>query len=240
MKALWNVISIFLVIHLIAAIVFVGWLRSSDRLDRDRLDSVVGMFRVTVSDEQTRLEEAAAAEEKERQVMHDLARLEEVAQGLTSVDDRLRTSHEDEEVGLQKLEWTKRAIEDLLQNLEKTKAELARQKKQNQADREAFEKAVAEKTTMLADESFQQAVKLYENIDPELAKKSFLELIKQDKEDHVVDYLAAMQLRKAAEVLGQFEGPKDIAVATRLIQRLRERGVELTKTRQEKDADKPT
>lgn len=240
MKALWNVISIFLVIHLIAVLILIGWLWRSDRLNQPRLDSLVEMFRVTISDEQAMLEETAEAEEKQRQAIRDLARLEEVAHGLTSVDDRLRTGHEDEEVGLQKLEWTKRAIVDLLQNLEKTKAQLVRQKKENEAEREAFEKAVAEKTTMLADESFQHAVKLYENMDPELTKQNFLELIKQNKEDQVVDYLSAMQLRKAAKVLGQFEGPKDVAVATRLIQRLRERGVELTTTGPNKRADKPT
>ena len=240
MKAMWNVISIFLVIHLIAAMFFVGWLRSSDRLNKPRMDSLVAMFRVTITDEQAKLEETAEAEEEQRQAMRELARLEEVAHGLTSVDDRLRTDYEDEEVGLQKLEWTKRAIVDLLQNLEKTKAELLRLKKENKTERDAFDKAVADRAEMLADESFQQAVKLYENLDPELARQSFLELIKQDKENHVVDYLAAMQLRKAAKVLGQFEGPKDVAVATRLIQRLRERGVELTTTGPNERSDKPT
>ena len=240
MKALWNVISIFLVIHLIAVLVLVGWLRTSDRLNKERVNGVVEMFRLTITDEQTTLEEEAEAEEEQRQAMRELARLEEVADGLTSVDDRLRTSSEDKEVGLLKLEWTKRAIVDLLQNLEKTKAELVRLKNENETERDAFEKAVADRTEMLADESFQQAVKLYENLDPELAKKNFLELIKQDQEDQVVDYLSAMQLRKAAKVLGQFEGAKETAIVTRLIQRLRERGVELTRTGRNKGSDKPT
>ena len=52
----------------------------------------------------------------------------------------------------------------------------------------------------------------------------FQQLIQQNQTDQVVDYLDAMQVRKAAKVLGQFQSPSEITQATMLLQKLRLRG----------------
>jgi hypothetical protein len=52
------------------------------------------------------------------------------------------------------------------------------------------------------------------------------QLLAQGETELVVEYLAAMQVRIAAKVLGSFETPAEIAQATELVERLRVRGIE--------------
>ena len=226
MKVLWNVIAVLLLIPLVAALGFVGWLRSSGRLDRRRLDTVVALFKTTLAEEQQQLEQARQDAQQQLEKRQAMARLEEVAEGPTTVSDRLRKGQEDDEVGLLKLEWTRRAVADLLANIENAKSELTRRRDEDEAERQAFEQRMAKKIDQLKDENFQHAVSIYEQLKPDQAKQNFLELIEQGREDQVVDYLAAMELRKAAKVLAQFETPTEVPVGTRLIQRLRQRGIE--------------
>ena len=68
-------------------------------------------------------------------------------------------------------------------------------------------------------------VESYASLKPKLAKQAFLELIKQNKMDEVVEYLAAMQLRKSAAILNQFKADEEVPVAAQLLESLRLRGV---------------
>ena len=38
MKTLWNIVSFMAVVHLLALLMFVGWLWRTERLDRGRVD----------------------------------------------------------------------------------------------------------------------------------------------------------------------------------------------------------
>ena len=52
-----------------------------------------------------------------------------------------------------------------------------------------------------------------------------MELIKQGKQDEVVEYLAAMQLRKSAAILDQFKADNEVPVAAQLLEASRTRGI---------------
>ena len=69
---------------------------------------------------------------------------------------------------------------------------------------------------------------MYEKIQAKQAKAMMTQLVAlgQAGEIQVVDYLAAMNERKAAEILGQFKDEREIPLATRLIERLRTRGID--------------
>ena len=77
------------------------------------------------------------------------------------------------------------------------------------------------------DEDFKNAVKMVEQLKPKQAKDLFVNLINQQQVGQVTEYLAAMNLRKAGSVLKEFKEPAEIAMATDLIERLRQRGVNL-------------
>ena len=227
-RTLWNVFALLLLIHLLATAGFVLWLRGSGRLDQARLSQVVALFKTTIADEQAAQEAARQEELEQQQQRGELARLEEVADGPTTVGDRLRNRQEDDEVALQKLEMTERAMAILRKNIENAGSDLARQQAAAEQERRAFEQRMAARLEVLADENFQQAVSVYESLKPDQAKAMLLELIEQGEEDQVIEYLAAMQLRKSAKVLSQFEAGAEAKVASRLIEGLRLRGLEPT------------
>ena len=77
------------------------------------------------------------------------------------------------------------------------------------------------------DEDFKKAVGLLEALKPKQAKQILQDMLQDGKELEAVEYLAAMKMRKAAGVLGQFKQNQEIAQATMLVERLRQRGINL-------------
>ena len=64
MKSLWSTVSFLSVVHLLALLMFIGWLAQSDRLSMDRLHQLRDMFEPTVTDAESAAE--AAADEASR------------------------------------------------------------------------------------------------------------------------------------------------------------------------------
>lgn len=226
MRAVWIALCSLLVIHVIAGIAFMGWLRASGRLNRDRVHRVVEIFRPTIAQERAdrKLAEKVEAEAKEQAAA--LARLEEVADGPTTVADRLATDQQARELSLRKIERLQREIRDLTRNMEFARQQIGAQKADIDRERAAFEAYRQREIALKADDEFQRAVQTYEGLKPKQAKVMFQELIGRGEMDKVVDYLAAMQLRKSAAVLGEFKADDEVAQAAELVERLRGRGIE--------------
>jgi tetratricopeptide (TPR) repeat protein len=216
---------LLLLMHLVAAGVFGGWLWSSGRVDADRLEAIVDMFRLTIEEEAAQREEAARLELEARALADRAARLEEIADGPRTLRDRLAREERADDLAIHRLERLQRETGDLRRQIERAKEMLAEQKRELDAEREAFDAFVAQTTQRMQDEDFQQAVAMYQQLRPRQAKEMFQQLLEQGREDRVVDILASMQLRRAANVLREFKTPPEIEQATMLIQKLAERGV---------------
>lgn len=225
MKVIGWSLLILLLVHLLAVGGFVAWLGATDRLSEQRVKQVVDTFELTVQEEAQRKAEAeritAEAEENAKRA----ARLESVARGPRTFDDRLETEEQADELAMHRLERLHQETQDLRGQIERAKQVISEQKTQLQKERDAFDAFVEESTKQRQDEDFQKAVAMYEQLKPDQAKLMFQTLLNQGKTDDVVEYLAAMQLRKAAGVLKKFETPPEIEQATQLIEQLRERGV---------------
>jgi formate-dependent nitrite reductase cytochrome c552 subunit len=128
---------------------------------------------------------------------------------------------------MQRVERLQRDIADLQRQLGLAKDLLAKQKTDLDAQRKEFEEAVARERDLHARADFAQAVQTYEQLKPKQVKEMFQALMKDGKTRDVIDYLAAMQGRKAAAVLKEFKMPDEIPQATDLVQKLRDRGVDL-------------
>lgn len=232
MKTLWTALCLLLLLHALALAAFVGWLKSSGRLDRTRLTHVKTIFVHTIADEKKQADEAAKTAEENKQKAIEAARLESVANnGPVSVADRLKADAQVDDIAMQRVERLQRDIADLRSQLVKAKDLLAKQKADLDAQRKSFEDEIKAETAKREDADFQQAVKTYEQLDPEQVKGMFQTLMQQGKTKDVVDYLASMQLRKAAAVLKEFKTPDEIVQATGLVQKLRDRGVDTTALR---------
>lgn len=223
MKLAWNV---FVVVHLLALVGIIGWLVASDRLDRVRARQIVDTFRTTIAEEKAQAALATQEQQRQQQIQADLVRLQEVAHGPVTVADRLAADAEADEVAAQKIDWLRRATADLTAKLESDKQQLIRQKSELDQARDAFTKAAQSRVEQQQQQDFQLAVRMYEQLKPVQAKAMFKELIVRGQEEQVLDYLAAMQLRKAAAVLREFKDGEDVTMAASLIQGLRERGIE--------------
>src|SRR3954470_10001673 len=134
MKVIWNVLSVLALANLLGLLAFVGWLKASDRLDRDRLHEVREVLVKTVS--QRRAEETAATAKAEQ----DKAAGGEEAEGGTlpvtaaeSLDLKLQVSQLDQA----RVESTRRDV-TILQDT------LRRERQSLEADRTALAKERAD------------------------------------------------------------------------------------------------
>lgn len=225
MKSLLWSITFLVLIHLLAAAIFAGWLWQSGRVNTERLSAAVDIFRLTIAEEQAQEEEAARLEAEAREMAERAARLEAVADGPRTLQDRLAIEERADELAIHRLDRLQRETTDLKRQIARAKELIAEQKAELDAERKAFDEFVAATTQRMQDDDFQMAVAMYEQLKPRQAKQMFQQLIAEGRTDEVVDYLAAMQLRKAAGVLKEFKTPPEIEQATMLIQRLSERGV---------------
>jgi chromosome segregation ATPase len=223
MKAAINALVLLMVVHVIAAIGFVGWLAATDRLSKDRLADVRDTFKLTLAAE---AEQDAQAEELAKQAQAEADRHARLtgASGLGSAAERLAAEEERNELLLRQLERTRRELEDLQRNLHLARQNMERQRDDLVQAKADLEKRLKEIETRLNDEGFKKAVALYEQLPAKRVKPMFATLMTQGQTDQVVAYLEAMEPRKAAKVLAEFKAEAELGQAVDLTERLRARG----------------
>ncbi len=225
MRQLGWAILVLLVVHLLAVAGGVVWLARTDRLSQERVEAVLAMFRTPIGIELEESAKADAAAAEARAMAEQVAKLEAVSHGAQTLNDRLGLEEQKDELAMHRVERLKRETEDLRRQIERAQEILTEQHAELEAEREAFERFVEQTTARLQDEDFQRAVQTYEQLKPRQAKQMFRELLAGGQEDRVVQYLAAMQIRKSAAVLKEFRTPEEVAQATALLEALREQGV---------------
>ena len=228
MKVLWAIIVIVLVLNTLAFLGLLGWLYNTGRIDKQRIMSARQVFELTIEEEKRQGELAKELEEQSRQQALDIARLESVKDGPITLADRLLAEQQADELSVQRVQRLRRDIDDLRKQLTLAKQLLAKQHEELTAQKESFEQAVAKETKLKNDQDFQQTVKMYQQLKPKQVKQMFQQLLNQDMAGQVVEYLAAMQIRKAAAVIREFKSPAEIVQAADLLQSLRERGLDFS------------
>lgn len=227
MRTLTTAILVLLLVNLLALGGAAGWLHSTGRLSRERVSRAVELFRPTLTEEARLAEEAAARQVEAEAMQVQLARLEAVADGPMTTDDRLARQQERDELAEARVQRLQRDIADLQRQLEIAQSQIAKDRQRLIQEREAFEQIRQQELAQQQDANFQQAVRTYEQLRPRQVKQMFQALMDEGKHVEVVDYLAAMQLRKAAAVLREFRDESEIGQATQLIEELRRRGIDV-------------
>ncbi len=223
MKLAMNVLIVLMVVHVLAALGFVGWLAATDRVSKDRLAQVRDTFKLTVDQEKEQEEQAAELAEQARAAADRHARLTGAA-GLGSAAERLAAEEQRNELLLRQLERTRRELEDLQRNLHLARQNMERQRDDLVTAKQTLEQRIDEIETRLNDEGFKKAVALYEQLKADQVKAMFSVLIDQGEVEQVVAYLDAMEPRRAAKVLAEFEAQPEVSRAVELTERLRARG----------------
>lgn len=229
MRTLVKVVSILLLLHMAAAIGFIGWLYQSGRLNGERAGRVRDMFSQTIAQEEAARKLAAETElkvdEQNRRLAHELNRGDD-----KSTQEKLKGDAQSINVRQAELDRREKEIESLRVNAMLARQSLEKRKQEVDAAQKAFEEKLAAARKQQNDEGFLKAVALYEGLPAEQTKKLFLELIKQGGTNQVVEYLAAMKPRKATSVLEEFQTGAEVTQAAELTEKLRTRGLDLAKT----------
>jgi len=203
----------------------IGWLGLTGRLNQERVQRVVDVFDHTIAYDKAQQKKAKQKAEKQSEQARRAERLQRVKDGPLTLQDRLDSKQQAEQIGEHRLARLQEETDDLRQQIKRAKQRLAEQKKALDQKREAFEAFVKQRTEKMKEDDFQKAVRLYESLDADQTKRMFQQLMNQGEQQQVVRYLAAMPNRKAAAILEAFETPQEIEQATALLQKLRNRGV---------------
>lgn len=224
MKSLLAAFIILILIHLILAVGFVGWLQASNRIDGERVQAVVEMFKPTLAEVEQLKAEAEKAEAEAQAARDQLMRLESVAKGPQTLEDRLTMNFEADEFDLHRLERLNAETEAIRRRLDQDKQLIAKELAELQVRQEEFDELVERRTAAMRDEDFNRAVKTLEQIPAKQAKGMIQQYIAAGKMEDAVDYLAAMQLRKSAGILKAFKSEEEIPQAALILEELRNRG----------------
>lgn len=210
-------------LHFVLVLGAVGWLWGSGRIDQQRFDRVVELFWLTVDQEQQDL--LAAEDQEDEKNRQPKPKIEEIGESLLTLQGRLQVEDQKNEVARLKVERLQRETGDIQRNVEDALRRISDQKVKLDQRRQDFVEFVDAQSKQMRDESFVQAVQMLEQLPPRQGKKVFRHLLTTGQDQQVVDYLAAMSLRKAAKILKEFKQDQEISHATELIEMLRQRGI---------------
>jgi len=216
MRLIWHTVAALAVIHLLLVVGLLAYLWGTGRLDRQRIGEAMALVSQTA--EQRAAEAAAEAEKRAKEE-------EKTRSQGPSVAERMAKGRWDEERQSLRLERLRDELKKLEETRQRAERNLERQRQALEAQRQAFERRIRLVNAESGDEGFKKAVELYETLPAKQVKQQFLQMLDQDPQqenlDQIVGYLKAMQPRKAAAVLREFEGDAEIAWAVKLMERLR-------------------
>jgi DNA repair exonuclease SbcCD ATPase subunit len=224
MKTIWTLITTIALANMLALVGIVGWLRTSQRLDGERLRQVRELFTETVEARDTRAAEAAKAKE-------DQAKAEEAS----------ARAKEPPVTAAQKLQWRleeaeadKARAERLRQEAAQLQATIARQIKDLelaraslQAERTAYEELREKHRQLDGSAQFKKSLATLEGLAPAQVKAILEQMLKAgqaEDSEQAISFLNGMQERTRVKVIDEF-AKQDPALASDLLARLRTRGL---------------
>jgi hypothetical protein len=186
----------------------------------------VGLFVEPIPMTERKRAELAVQETAALKLQQQIARLEEVGDGPKRLEDRLSDKLEGDDFATHRLERMRQEARAVSDRLTQDRGYVDDRVRALAAEREAFQAMVADREALLENEDFKRAVETLEQLKPAQAKDVVRVLMAEGKKDQVVEYLAAMDLRKSAGVLKQFKGPGEVEEAAVLIEAIRLRRVD--------------
>lgn len=233
MKRVWTIISVLAVANLLALGGFIGWLKTSGRLDKDRMIRLRELFGPTIAQEKIQRDEIDAKSAA------DTKKAAEDAKSLRppiNAADRLELSAQGEEVRRQQLASLEKQVDLLRASLARDAAEVARNRDQLTLDQSAFEAMRKRVLEQEGSAQFKKTLSTLQDLKADQAKKALKEMIAMTPAptgsastihsgfDLVVSYLNSMDGRSRVKIMNEFiqDDPK---LAADLLERLRTRGL---------------
>lgn len=234
MRNLWTIVTVLALANVLALGGVVGWLASSGRLDRERLQELKQILGETPQARQERLDTQAAAQaqsEAEAQALRD--RVETLTTSPLTAEALIGLQQEASMAADQRMTRAMRELEDLRGLLARERAENDRLGEAIKMQRDAFEARIAERDRLLGQEQFRTAVDALQGLRAPAARNVLRAMWEGqtpppsgdlDGKSVVVEYLRAMDERQRNKILAEFE-KDDPTMAAVLLERLRTDGV---------------
>jgi hypothetical protein len=222
MKTAWNIVSFLAVVHLLALLMFAGWLWHTDRLDGSRVAELRALFAPTLTEARAAVEQADLDAEARLVQQAEQARRQDPPLPASDRVARLSAARQEDERAEHHLDLVRR---QLLQQFDIAAQQLEDQRGALDAERQGFEQGVGADQQQRHTSQLTKAVKLLESLPPKQAKQKIVELVQSGKEDQAVVYLDAMNQRAAGKVLAEFKTDQENKLATELLERIRTLGL---------------
>ncbi len=220
MRTVWIILSTLAIANLLALAGLAGWLVATDRLDRDRLESIRELLATTITEESAQIEQANA--EADELAARDAALAKARRLPLTS-EQALALAESFDQLSTREIDRLDRQAQDLRRTLAQEQADLDQRREEFAAEVRAFDERRDAILELEGSEQFNKAVKLYQSLKAPVAKDIFQTLLMEGELEQVVAYLDAMSARPASKIIAEFE-KEDPAVAAELLENLRTRG----------------
>lgn len=223
MKALWTAVSIIAIANLLALLGFVGWLKSSDRLNVERVNAAKTLFVQTISQENAAKAAEAAKAEEEKKKAEEAAK---AARPPLTASEQLAAKLQASELDRQKVERLRREVDDLKKSLVQEREELNAQRVAFEAEKKAFADMRAKLAEDEGNAQFKKTLSVIDNVKPAVAVQILQEQLGANREgvEQVVSYLNALDESKRAKIVAEF-AKGDPKLAADLLERLRTRGL---------------
>ena len=228
MRTFFTATILVLIINVLALGALAGWLGASGRLNKDRLRDAVAVFNHTIEEEARLAAEAEQAERDAQALAERALRMEQVAGGPVTPESRMASIQVVDDKRRALLERQKGEAEALKRQLDAQQRLIEQKIAELDTKQQAFDQAIASKIEAMQQEDFKEAIAMLEGIPPKQAKQVIQRWLNDGDQTQVVDYLSAMEERKAAKVLKEFKQPNEVAQAATLIDQLRQRTDQLT------------
>lgn len=235
LKSLWTGLCVLGIANTLALLIFFGWLKTSDRFSKDRVEAARLIFATTVAEDD-------AKKQAETVVVQQAAAKaqEEAKAALPPVTAELRAAiiREYEERTRQEKNRVQRETENLIETLTRRQEEFEKERTAFNATKAAFEKQRAEIVRLEGDAQFQKSLKVYQTLKPDAAKSMLQRLIDLGKMNEVIAYLNAMKPATTTKVVAEFQ-KADASLAADLLERLKVYGLALGANEESVNAASP-
>lgn len=223
MRTIFTAFILVLIINVLALGTLAGWLGASGRLSKDRVRDVVSIFGQTIEEESRLAAEADEAEREAQALAERAIRMKQVSNGPVTPEVRLESIQVVDEQTRALLERQKVEGRALKRQLDVQQRLVEQRLAELDVKQKAFDQAIADKIEAMQKDDFKEAIAMLEGIPPKQAKQVIQRWLIDGAEMQVVNYLSAMEERKAAKVLKEFKQPNEVAQAATLIEQLRQR-----------------
>jgi len=228
MRRTFDIIAALGLINLLVLVMCAGWLRVSDRLDRERILEIRELLSRTVTEDRLRREERDR--EREREEAEREARLRDELLPPPS-DVRLELVRDANAVAAQAESRLRDQVAHLRRELLEGLNRLQRDRDLLDAERRAWRASIEAEQSRRGDEQFAKAVRQLELLPARNARDILLTLAATPEGmETAVAYLDAMAPRSGARILRELKDEEQTIVATNLLEALRTFGLPRTGT----------